>query len=583
MPDISLVGVRLTVEGSEQSVAKLAAVDAAAKASATSLRDMGGDSVNSGLSRLVVSVEQVGGGMDHAAGKTAGFHGVLKDLDGTLSSVSGSLMRFTAYGIAGAAAGFAGLSVAAATFGVRAASSFEQTRISFETMLGSVGKGDALFKSLQQFNLQTPFGLPDLTSSAQTLLQYGFTGDTVMPVLKTLANVASTAPGGMGAEDLQRQALALGQINASGVVRGQDINQLTQAGFPIIKLLQQVTGQSGQQLQAQLQGGGLTLPASDLMAAIAGGRGAVLSPYADAARKQSLTGAGQWSNFTDTLRSDMATASLPLLQSLTTMLPSLTTSLDKVMAVALPPLNAFFTSAADKLPGFVDRSVPKLQAFFDWLERNGPMIGGFFKDLASLIPDLARVGGDLLPVVDGLARGFHDLLTLPFGIGTGLVVGLLTGLLGYNALKGTIDVVKGMAGAIDLLVSAEARQKFMNGMPGGIGPGGKILAGVGGAAGLGFSGYEAAQHGASVSNVLGGAASGAVLGGTIGSVVPGVGTGIGLAAGALVGGAGTFLLGQTHHHVNVNVYDARDPQAVTKQIDEYYRQVELRQGVPATP
>ena len=140
MPDISIVGIRLSVDGAEQSVAQIAAVDAAAKSLSGSLRDVGGEEVAGGLSRLVISLDNVGGGMDHAAGKASGFHGVLKDLDGTLDNISGSMMKFTAYGLGGAALGFAGLSAAAATFGVRAASSFQQTQISFETMLGSVAK-----------------------------------------------------------------------------------------------------------------------------------------------------------------------------------------------------------------------------------------------------------------------------------------------------------------------------------------------------------------------------------------------------------------------------------------------------------
>lgn len=584
MADISIVGVRLTVEGSEAAVAKIGAVDAAAKTMTGSLKDAGGAETTGGLSRLIVSVENVGSSMDLASGKTSGFHGVLKDLDGTLSSVSSSLMRFTAYGLGGAALGLAGLSIGVVGFGVKAAASFQQTKVSFDTMLGSIEKGDALFKSLQQFNFQTPFQLPDITHAAQTLLQYGFTGDNVMPVLKTLTNVASAAPAGQQTDDLMRSALALGQISSAGVVRGQDVNQLTQAGFPIIKLLAEASGQTPEALAKQLRGGGITLPASTLVNAISAGTGTTLSPYADAAQAQNRTLPGQWSNLVDTLRMDAATASQPLADVLTKNMPAITKSLNDVLTQITPQLNTFFTSLAQSAPGAIEKVGPALTGLLDGLQQHGPEIVGFLKDIGSLIPDLVRVGGDLLPIVDGMARGFHDLLSLPFGVGTGLVTGLLVGLLGYNALKGTVGVVKGMAEALDLLATAEGRKKMADMLsPGAIGPGGKILAGAGGALGLGIAGYDASQHGASVANVLGGAASGALTGAAIGSVIPGVGTAIGAGAGAVIGGAVPFIAGQTHHHVAIHVNAAGDPVAVTKAIDDYYRNVQLRQGVPATP
>lgn len=584
MPDISIVGVRLTVEGSEESVAKIGAVDAAAKTMTGSLKDAGGQETTGALSRLVVSVENVGSSLDHASGKAVGFHGVLKDLDGTLSNLSSSMMRFTAYGIGGAALGFAGLATAVVGFGVKSAASFQQTKVSFDLMLGSVQAGNDLFKQLQQFNFQSPFELPDITKAAQTLLQYGFTGQNVMPVVKTLANVASAAPAGEQADDLARSALALGQISAAGVIRGQDVNQLTQAGFPIIRLLAEASHQTPQQLSAQLRGGGIQMPSSTLVDAVAAGNGSVLTPYAHAAQAQNNTLPGQWSNLVDTLRMDAATASQPLADVLTKNMPQITDSLNSVLTKITPQLNTFFTSLAQSAPGAIEKVGPALKGLLDGLQHNGPMLLTFLHDVGSLIPDLIKVGGELLPIVDGMVHAFHDLLNLPFGLGTGLITGMLAGLIGYNALKGTIGIVKGMAEALDMLATAEGRKAIADKFSGAsIGPGGKILGGLGGAAGLGMAGYDAAQSGPSWSNVAGGAVSGAVLGASVASVVPGIGTAVGAGVGALIGGAVPLIAGQTVHHVSINVNAAGDPVAVTKAIDDYYRNVQLRQGVPATP
>jgi phage tail tape-measure protein len=134
---------------------------------------------------------------------------------------------------------------------------------------------------------------------------------------------------------------------------------------------------------------------------------------------------------------------------------------------------------------------------------------------------------------------------------------------------------------MDGLATAEGRAALGQKL-GALGTIGKVAGGVGGAVGLGASVYDAHQSGPSFSNVAGGAVSGAVLGASIGSVFPGPGTAIGAAAGGVIGGATAFLVGETHHHVTINVNGA-DPQAVTQQIDQYYRNMNRRAGVPATP
>jgi tape measure domain-containing protein len=599
MPDLDEVGVRVRVDpGTSNTI--LAEIRDNTKATTQALRDIASSNpallqVTGGLDRLAAAAERATATVDQLAGAAARatttlgstaaatdlFGSRVNGLSGTLAKGSDALLGFFGTATKYGTAAFAGLAAAAGYFGVTAANSFEQTQVAFSTLLGSVSAGQDLFKQLQTFNLKTPFGLPELTRSEQTLLQYGVGKDQSTAVLKTLANVA--AVGTDPVNDLQRSALALGQISSSGVVRGQDINQLTQAGFPIIRLLQQITGQTGAQLQTQIQGGGLTLPASQLVDAIAKGGGSILSPYEGAAEAQSKTLRGQFSNFKDTIRTDLADSSKPLGAQLLDTLPQLTTSIDKLLNVAGPPVFAFLGDLVKGFTGLLPVLEPVLtglssglhelltalgpglddlvpvgvalgaafSVFFHDLAGQGPDISKLFVDLVALLPDMLRVLTDLLPVLDLFLRGLDGLLN--FGPVNDLAGGLLLTLLGYKALSGVAGIINGVAGSLFNLGRAEiaAGEAGAAGGAGGLlrGKGGAALGVLGGAAGLGISAADANNNGANFGNLAGGAASGAAGGALIGSVVPGFGT----AAGALVGGLVGFStagIGGVLHDIN---------------------------------
>jgi hypothetical protein len=256
-------------------------------------------------------------------------------------------------------------------------------------------------------------------------------------------------------------------------------------------------------------------------------------------------------------------------------------SLKKTLDTIMPQFDKFFISIVDRLPTVIEKLAPMMVSLMNGLEKAGPGALQFLKDFGSVLHDLGGIFTALLPLLDGALRLFHDFVNLPFGIGSGNVAGLLVALLGYNMLAGPIKMVWGMAAAMDGLATAEGRAALGQKL-GALGTLGKVAGGVGGAAGLGASIYDAHQSGPSWSNVAGGAVSGAVLGATVGSVIPGVGTAIGAAAGGVIGGAASFIVGETTHHVTINVNGA-DPQAVTREIDQYYRNMNRRVGVPATP
>lgn len=127
-------------------------------------------------------------------------------------------------GIALIGGAIAGIGVAS----VKAASELETLDTNLGTLLGSMDKGVALRKELQNYGQSTPYDTEGLAKAATTMLGYGVAQEKVMPVMKQLGDIA------MGnKENLNSLALAYGQMSASGKVMKQDLNQMANAGFGV--------------------------------------------------------------------------------------------------------------------------------------------------------------------------------------------------------------------------------------------------------------------------------------------------------------------------------------------------------------
>lgn len=166
--------------------------------------------------------------------------GDMKKLQSSIKNATGLLDNFTskigistsalselatpigAIGLIGGA--IAGIGVAS----VKAAADLETLDTNLGTLLGSMDKGVALRKELQQYGQSTPYDTEGLANAAKTMLGYGVASERIMPVMKQLGDIA------MGNKDhLNSLALAYGQMTASGKVMKQDLNQMANAGFGV--------------------------------------------------------------------------------------------------------------------------------------------------------------------------------------------------------------------------------------------------------------------------------------------------------------------------------------------------------------
>ena len=175
-------------------------------------------------------------------------------------SVDRTANRTAALGAVGklAAVGIAAAGVATAAAGVMAiksAGDYEQSRIAFETMLGSADKARQMMTSIAEFAKSTPFEIPELVASSKQLLAFGFSQEQIIPTMRKLGDLAS----GLGVP-VGQLAYTYGQVRVAGRLMGQDLMQFTNAGVPLISELAKVFGTTEAEVKKLVEQGKVGFP-----------------------------------------------------------------------------------------------------------------------------------------------------------------------------------------------------------------------------------------------------------------------------------------------------------------------------------
>jgi tape measure domain-containing protein len=231
----------------------------------------------------------------------AGLKGVERKLQGFGSRV-GSIGKSLA-GVGAAATGaFAGLG-AAVLYPTKLAAGLEQTTVAFTTMLGSAEKANTLLAELKEFAAATPLQFQDIADAARNLAAFGVEAGDVTKELKRVGDISSAigAPIGEIAE-------IYGKAKVQGRLFGEDINQLTGRGIPIIGELAKQFGVAESAVKQLVADGAVNF--GHLQQAFAdmtseGGK------FAGMMEAQSKTLSGRWS----TLKDNIISALIPIGQA----------------------------------------------------------------------------------------------------------------------------------------------------------------------------------------------------------------------------------------------------------------------------
>lgn len=233
------------------------------------------------------AVDRLGGSMKRTEGSSLSLSNAI----GQLARFIGPLARFI--GLA-RLIGPAVLGAALVSTTLKASSlarEFEQTKISFEIMMGSAARGNALLGEMIEMANVTPFTSRDLQSSGKVLLGFGVAAQKIMPTLKMLGDIS-----GGNSEKLQLLSLAFAQSQAAGRLMGQDLLQMVNSGFNPLQVISEKTGLSMGVLKKKMEEGAISaqmVEAAFRMATEEGGR------FHGMMERQSATFAGRLSTLKD--------------------------------------------------------------------------------------------------------------------------------------------------------------------------------------------------------------------------------------------------------------------------------------------
>ena len=227
----------------------------------------------------------------HVSGAVGGIRSVYGSLDRLTQKASSlAVVKFgSLISLATAGLGITGIGLKVAKLGAHA----ETTRLAFQTMLGSVEKGDAMMAKLDRFSNSTPYSGDQVNQAAKTLLAFGISAGSVEKELRKVGDVAA----GTG-KDFNELAAIYGKVFAKGKADAETLNQMIGAGIPIVKLLGEQYGKSGDEIYAMASKGEISAKAiSDAFSRMSGEGGV----YGGMMEKQSQTVSGLWGAITGQL------------------------------------------------------------------------------------------------------------------------------------------------------------------------------------------------------------------------------------------------------------------------------------------
>ena len=131
---------------------------------------------------------------------------------------------------------------------------FQMAAADFKVLTGSVERGNELIAEFRRLAAETPLGINQVTSAAQTLLSFGVDADTVTESLERLGDIS-----GGNAERFKSLALVYGQVTAAQRLTGQDLLQFINAGWNPLLEISEATGKSVADLKDQMSEGGVSI------------------------------------------------------------------------------------------------------------------------------------------------------------------------------------------------------------------------------------------------------------------------------------------------------------------------------------
>lgn len=344
------------------------------------------DKLNKKMSLLREKVggsAQAFGRFREAAVRGLSLSPVVARLDGAIAKLKSNTLSLgdALSGVAGARGMQKLLGVGKEMVGLAAAN--EQTKVSFEVMLGSAEKAGQVMKDVAKFASVTPFTPEEVTGASRSLLAMGMEAESLIDTLKTVGDVASMAS--MPIADL---AYIYGKNAADGIVQMEDLNQISGRGIPIMKeLSRQFFGNDKQVRQVRELASKGQISFDNLASAfrsMTSKGGAAFNMM----EKQSTTALGLWSTFQgniDAIKMSVGQTIMGALKPLLSALVKLSSFVQQNEA-AMTVLKGVLAAAAVVIGAGMVSAVSALASSL-WASSVAATLG-LFKAMLTLIPTL---------------------------------------------------------------------------------------------------------------------------------------------------------------------------------------------------
>jgi tape measure domain-containing protein len=217
-----------------------------------------------------------------------------KALDKTTSAAGSLISRMKGIGgVAAKAFGvLGGLGAGAAIGGmIKAATDAETLATQMKVLTGSTNAAGKVLDEINTFAADTPFQKMEIGEAARKLLAFNGSAETVVDELRMLGDI-SAATG----QPIGELAELYGKAKVQGRLFGEDINQLTGRGIPIISALAKEFGVAESEVKSLVEKGAVGFP--EMQRALAGMTGPG-GQFAGMMEEMSTTTAGKFSTFVD--------------------------------------------------------------------------------------------------------------------------------------------------------------------------------------------------------------------------------------------------------------------------------------------
>ena len=342
---------------------------------------------------------------------TAKFDKSMKRSQSSVRSMAGSVAKL--------AAAYVGIRAAkaAGAWMIGLASDAETLEVKFRVLLKSGDKAKAMIAGISEFAAKTPFQKMEIGEAAQKLLAFNVPADKVMETLQNIGDISALTGNRIG-----EMAELYGKANVQGRLFGEDINQLTGRGIPIIQELAKQFGVAESEVKGLVEAGDVTAKNIEIAfrsMTASGGQ------FADGMAQLSETTAGKWSTLKDNfaaLGQKMGTALLPLVQKMVDGLMGLMPWFESVATAAgdgFTKVQDVITDAATVI-AIVGQNIGKIWegifqdipvfagAAFDWVSENMAAMAENLLNLAKAFPGMLDSIGRNLGEEFAFAVGMSD-------------------------------------------------------------------------------------------------------------------------------------------------------------------------------